>query len=87
MVGKGSSCKVYKVINQENKIYAIKYVDLSDLPRHQIHDYINEVKILKLLQNKPGIVKLYDYEIDKTSKSLKMVFFYRVSHSIVNGVR
>lgn len=73
MVGKGSSCKVYKVLNEENDVLALKQVNLKGLPKSQLQDYINEVRLLRRLQGKPGIVNLIDFEIDMNAKSLNIV--------------
>ena len=76
---------MYKVLSQDNQVYAIKHVKLKDLPKHVLQDYINEVKILRKLQGKPGIITLFDYEIDKNSKTLKIVPVSRYLH-VVNGI-
>lgn len=73
MVGKGSSCKVYKVLNEENDVLALKQVNLKGLPKSQLQDYINEVRLLRRLQGKPGIINLIDFEIDMNAKSLNIV--------------
>ena len=72
-MGKGSSCIVYKVLNEENDVFALKCVNLKDLPRSQLQDYVNEVRLLRRLRGKPGIIDLVDYEIDTQAKKLNIV--------------
>ena len=75
MVGKGGSCKVYKVLTENNDVLALKQVNLKDLHKSQLQDYINEVKLLRKLQGKPGIIGFIDYEIDMHSKVLNIVYY------------
>lgn len=80
MIGKGSSCVVYKVLNEENDELALKCVNLADLPKSQIQDYVNEVRLLRQLRGKEGIIELVDYEIDTQSKRLLIVLFIDIIH-------
>lgn len=72
-MGKGSSCTVYKVLNEENDVLALKCVNLKDLPKSQLQDYVNEVRLLRRLRGRPGIIDLVDYEIDTQAKKLNIV--------------
>ena len=72
-MGKGSSCTVYKVLNEENDVFALKCVNLKHLPKSQLQDYVNEVRLLRRLRGKPGIIDLVDYEIDTQAKKLNIV--------------
>ena len=40
MVGKGGSCKVYKVLTEDNDVLALKQVNLKDLHKSQLQDYV-----------------------------------------------
>ena len=51
---------MYKVLNEENDVFALKCVNLKDLPKSQLQDYVNEVRLL-------------DYEIDTQAKKLNIV--------------
>lgn len=64
---------MYKVLNEENDVFALKCVNLRDLPKSQLQDYINEVRLLRRLRGKPGIIDLVDYEIDTQAKKLNIV--------------
>ena len=64
---------VYKVLNSDNEILALKCVKLKDLPKTLQENYINEVRLLSKLRNKPGIVTLIDYELNVDAKELLIV--------------
>ena len=64
---------MYKVLNEENDVFALKCVNLKVLPKSQLQDYVNEVRLLRRLRGKPGIIDLVDYEIDTQAKKLNIV--------------
>ena len=67
--------KLYKVLTEDNDVLALKQVNLKDLHKSQLQDYINEVKLLRKLQGKPGIIGFIDYEIDMHLKVLNIVYY------------
>eukprot|EP00762_Andalucia_godoyi_P006218 ANDGO_01714.mRNA.1 Serine/threonine-protein kinase mph1 len=63
-VGKGGSCKVFKVLNPiDRKIYALKRVKLTNLDPHSVESFRNEVMLLLKLRGKDNIVQLVDHEV------------------------
>lgn len=64
---------MFKVLNEKNDVLALKRVNLKGISRSQLQDYINEVKLLRHLQGKPGIIVLVDYEINTQDKLLNIV--------------
>ena len=64
---------MFKVLNESNDVLALKCVNLKGLHESQLQDYINEVKLLRHLQGKPGIITLNDYEINIQEKTLNIV--------------
>ena len=78
-MGNGGTSTVYKVLNEENEVLALKQVSLKNLSKHQVEDYANEVRLLRCLQGKPGIIGLIDSEIDIHSKTLNIAFFFFIS--------
>ncbi|KYR00773.1 TTK family protein kinase [Tieghemostelium lacteum] len=62
-IGKGGSGKVYKVLSQDLKIYALKYVCLGT-DQNEINCQLNEIEMLKRLCNQPFIIQLIDYEVN-----------------------
>lgn len=61
-IGKGGSCKVYEVLGQDGRIYALKRVKLQDLDTFMIESYINEIKWLEKLKGNPYIIELFEWE-------------------------
>ncbi|CBK25332.2 uncharacterized protein [Blastocystis hominis] len=76
IVGSGSSCKVYKVVTEDNDVLALKQVDLSSLAKSVADDYINEVHLLQKLHGSPGIIKLVDYELNQHQQRLNILLEY-----------
>ena len=64
---------MFKVLNESNDVLALKCMNLKGLHESQLQDYINEVKLLRHLQGKPGIITLIDYEINIQEKTLNIV--------------
>ncbi|CAK1548047.1 unnamed protein product [Leptosia nina] len=71
-LGTGGSSEVYKVLEVGTSCeYAVKCVYLTDPELAQ--GYINEVRLLRDLQNSDRVIKLYDYEYDRPNQLLRMV--------------
>ncbi|KAK0410729.1 hypothetical protein QR680_005292 [Steinernema hermaphroditum] len=62
-LGHGGSSKVYHVVNEMGRVFAIKTVDLSDADEFTRRSYINEIGLLSKLQGSPHIITLYAYEL------------------------
>lgn len=52
--------QVYKVISEDYRIYALKEVYLKHVDPAIMKAYVNEIRLLKKLQEKPEIITLYD---------------------------
>jgi tRNA A-37 threonylcarbamoyl transferase component Bud32 len=76
LIGKGGSSKVYKMMNMQGKIFAMKKVELDGADESMILGYINEITLLNRLKECDSIIKLYDSEIDYTSRCITMVMEY-----------
>ena len=69
VIGKGGSCKVYRVLSPDNyHIYALKKVRLEGMRQKEIDSYANEVALLKRLAGNVSIVKFVDSELDYVRK-------------------
>ncbi len=73
VIGKGGSCKVYRVLSTDRKIVAIKLVKIGGMKRKSIEGYANEIALLKKLQGNPAIIQLYDSEVDFKRKAILLV--------------
>ncbi|XP_029451416.1 dual specificity protein kinase TTK isoform X2 [Rhinatrema bivittatum] len=63
-IGAGGSSKVFQVIDDKKRLYAIKYVDLDEADQQTSTSYQNEISYLnKLQKHSDKIIRLYDYEI------------------------
>lgn len=86
-IGKGGSCVVYRVLNEDNEILALKCVSLDGIRDYQYNDYVNEVKLLESLRGSPGIIHLVDYELVASEKMLYIVLVLHIPFIVVNGMR
>jgi serine/threonine-protein kinase TTK/MPS1 len=73
-IGKGGSCKVYRVMAENYKIFAMKKVTFSE--QHgpdTIRGYKGEIDLLKNLANEERVISLFDYEMIDSKHTLTMV--------------
>ncbi|XP_075989722.1 dual specificity protein kinase monopolar spindle 1 [Anticarsia gemmatalis] len=72
-LGTGGSSEVYKVLEVGTSCeYAVKCVYLAT-DQELAQGYINEVRLLRELQNSDRVIRLFDYEYDRTHQFLRMV--------------
>ncbi|XP_032521465.2 dual specificity protein kinase Ttk-like [Danaus plexippus] len=72
-LGTGGSSEVYKVLEVgTSSEYAVKCVHLA-IDQELAQGYINEVRLLRELQNSDRVIRLYDYEYDRQNQFLRMV--------------
>ncbi|XP_072935341.1 dual specificity protein kinase Ttk [Epargyreus clarus] len=72
-LGTGGSSEVYKVLEVgTSSEYAVKCVYLA-ADQEMAQGYINEVRLLRELQNSDRVIRLYDYEYDRVNRFLRMV--------------
>uniref|UniRef100_A0A2A4K664 Protein kinase domain-containing protein n=1 Tax=Heliothis virescens TaxID=7102 RepID=A0A2A4K664_HELVI len=72
-LGTGGSSEVYKVLEVGTSCeYAVKCVYLAT-DQDLAQGYINEVRLLRELQNSDRVIRLFDYEYDRTNQFLRMV--------------
>lgn len=76
IIGKGGSCIVYRVINENNEVLALKCVNLHGVSPTQYTDFVNEVKLLETLRGSPGIIYLIDYELNTSENMLYIVLLF-----------
>lgn len=63
MIGRGGTSRVYRVMNQQNEIYAVKKVSLDRTDTDSIQCYMNEIALLKRLNGNHRIIRLIDSEV------------------------
>lgn len=64
LLGRGGSSKVYKVKDNNNKIYALKRVVFDEFDDSSVNGFKGEIELLNKLKDKARVVKLFDYEME-----------------------
>ncbi|EDQ89237.1 uncharacterized protein MONBRDRAFT_25473 [Monosiga brevicollis MX1] len=72
-LGKGGSSRVYRVLDAEHAMLALKEVDLRDVDAATVASFKNEIHLLERLQGEPNIICLVDWEHDEVAKVLRIV--------------
>lgn len=73
LIGKGGSCKVFKITDEEGTIFALKKVKLRGQDVAVVEGYKNEIILLNKLKANDRIIRLYDAEHDAEQNVLMMV--------------
>jgi serine/threonine-protein kinase TTK/MPS1 len=73
LIGKGGSSLVFRVLDPDRKIYAMKEVDLAEADDATIESYVNEIRLLERLRGRSSIIQLVAYERDTRKKCLFIV--------------
>ena len=76
LIGKGGNSKVYKIISEKNKIFALKKAKIKHFEIEYLHNCINEISILKVLKNKHRIIQIQNADISLEKGMLFLVFEY-----------
>ncbi|KLO12243.1 Pkinase-domain-containing protein [Schizopora paradoxa] len=63
LIGKGGTSRVYRVMNPQNEVYALKKVSLDRTDSESIQCYMNEIALLKRLRGNHRIIHLIDSEV------------------------
>ncbi|KAI4146404.1 MAG: hypothetical protein L6R39_003464 [Caloplaca ligustica] len=72
-VGRGGSSKVYRVMAENFKVFALKRVTLEDQDEASIRGFKGEIDLLKRLENVDRVVRLFDYEINEEKQTLSVL--------------
>lgn len=76
LIGRGGSSKVFRVIDAEGQIFALKKVNLKNLDEVTLNSYTNEISLLKSFANNPHIIQLIDWEMNKEQACLYILMEY-----------
>ncbi|AFP65309.1 spindle checkpoint protein kinase (nucleomorph) [Chroomonas mesostigmatica CCMP1168] len=63
LIGKGGNSKVYKIIDPNNRVFALKKTKIKKYSLENLHGSINEISILKTLNDQAGIIKIKNVDI------------------------
>ncbi|EAS28842.3 TTK protein kinase [Coccidioides immitis RS] len=72
-IGRGGSSRVYRVMAENCKIFALKRVHLEDVDPHALAGYKGEIDLLKKLRNVGRVVQLFDWEINEEKHALSVL--------------
>ncbi|QKX57513.1 uncharacterized protein TRUGW13939_04627 [Talaromyces rugulosus] len=72
-VGRGGTSRVYRVMAENYKIFALKRVNLEDVDRVTLAGYKGEIDLLKKLENVERVVRLFDWEINSDKHTLSIL--------------
>lgn len=72
-IGRGGSSRVYRVMAENYKIFALKRVNLEDVDPLTLAGYKGEIDLLKKLENVERVVRLFDWELNSDKHSLSVL--------------
>ena len=72
-IGRGGSSRVYRVMAENYKIFALKRVNLEDVDPLTLTGYKGEIDLLKKLENVDRVVRLFDWELNSDKHCLSVL--------------
>lgn len=72
-IGRGGSSRVFRIMAENYRIFALKRVNLEDADMAAIAGYKGEIDLLKKLENVDRVIRLYDYEINEDKGVLSVM--------------
>ncbi|KAI9374775.1 kinase-like domain-containing protein [Aspergillus egyptiacus] len=72
-IGRGGSSRVYRVMAENYKIFALKRVNLEDVDPTTLAGYKGEIDLLKKLENIDRVVRLFDWELNSEKHTLSVL--------------
>jgi serine/threonine protein kinase len=73
VIGKGGSSKVFRVMDANGELFALKKVNLKNLDEFTLQGYINEIELLETFAGDEHIIKLIDSELNHGRSCLYVV--------------
>ncbi|RKF74777.1 Serine/threonine-protein kinase LATS2 [Golovinomyces cichoracearum] len=72
-IGRGGSSRVYRVMAENSKFFALKKVSLDDVDESAIRGFKGEIDLLKKLENVDRVIRLYDFELNEDKGTLMVL--------------
>ncbi|GAD99474.1 checkpoint protein kinase [Paecilomyces variotii No. 5] len=72
-IGRGGSSRVYRVMAENYKIFALKRVNIEHTDRITLAGYKGEIDLLKKLENVDRVVRLFDWELNSEKHTLSVL--------------
>jgi serine/threonine-protein kinase TTK/MPS1 len=73
VIGRGGSSKVWRVMAENYKVFALKRVSLEDADENAIRGYKGEIDLLRKLEGNDRVVDMLDYEMNDEKQTLSVV--------------
>lgn len=73
LIGRGGSSRVYNVMAENFKIFAMKRVNLDEADQAAIAGYKGEIDLLRRLENEDRVIRLFDYEVNEDKGVLNVL--------------
>jgi serine/threonine-protein kinase TTK/MPS1 len=78
VIGRGGSSKVWRVMAENYKVFALKRVSLEDADENAIRGYKGEIDLLRKLEGNDRVVDMLDYEMNDEKQTLSVVSTYHI---------
>ena len=72
-IGRGGSSRVFRIMAENYKIFALKRVNLEEADMAAIAGYKGEIELLKRLENVDRVIRLFDYEVNEDKGVLSVI--------------
>lgn len=73
VIGRGGSARVYRVMAENNAMFALKKVNLEDADESAVMGFKGEIKLLEKLTGDDRVIQLIDYEVNDDKGVLSVV--------------
>lgn len=72
-IGRGGSSRVFRIMAENYKIFALKRVNLEEADMASIAGFKGEIELLKKLENVDRVIRLFDYEVNEEKGVLSVM--------------
>jgi len=72
-IGRGGSCRVYRVMSENNRVWALKKVSLVGVDEQAVVGFRGEIDLLTKLAKVDRVVQLIDWELNEAKQTLSVV--------------
>ncbi|KAI9048101.1 hypothetical protein LZ554_007897 [Drepanopeziza brunnea f. sp. 'monogermtubi'] len=72
-IGRGGSSRVYRVMAENSKFFALKRVSLEDADESAVRGFKGEIDLLKKLEGVERVIRLWDFELNEEKSTLTVL--------------
>ena len=72
-IGRGGSGRVYRVMAENYKLFALKRVPLEDVDAAAVRGFKGEIDLLRRLDRCERVVRVYDFELNEARQTLSVL--------------